>query len=74
MAKLEKTENAAKIAKLERQIKELEKTLSKSGFTGIVDRNSRKKNEDKLRKLSKELEKLKTDRKPAASKKNSKSK
>ena len=74
MAKIERTENNAKVAKLERQIKELEKILSKGGFTGIVDRNSRKKNEDKLRKLSKELEKLKSEKKPSKAKKNNKAK
>jgi hypothetical protein len=48
----------SKITKLERQIKEVERRLS-GGFSGIVDRKSRKRDEDKLKKLIKELNELK---------------
>ncbi len=48
-----------KIAKLERQIKELEKLLSGGNFSGLVDPDGRRRNEDKLRRLIKELEQLK---------------
>lgn len=48
-----------KITKLERQIKELEKRLSGGHFSGLVDREGRKRDEDRLRKLMKELEELK---------------
>lgn len=44
--------------KLEKEIADLEKKLAKDHFGGIVDRAGRKKKEDHLRKLKKELEKL----------------
>ena len=44
--------------KLEKEIAELEKTLSKDHFGGVVDKAGRRKKEDRLNKLKKELEKL----------------
>jgi hypothetical protein len=61
-----------RIAKLERQIKELEKMLSGGNFSGLIDPDGRRRNEDKLRRLTKELEQLKKaaeTRKPAKAKK-----
>ncbi|HHI02894.1 MAG TPA: hypothetical protein ENL22_05190 [candidate division Zixibacteria bacterium] len=55
---MDKISNISKITKLERQIKEIEKRLSGGGFKGLVDRNARKRDEDKLKKLIKELNKL----------------
>ena len=52
-------DNILKITKLERQIKEVEKRLVSGSFKGLVDRNARKRDEDKLKKLNKELDKLK---------------
>ncbi len=49
----------SKITKLERQIKEVERRLSGGSFNALVDRKSRKRDEDKLRKLTKELDELK---------------
>ena len=48
----------SKIEKLKRQIKEIEKRLEKSGFRGIVDKNVTRRDEDRLKKLRKELENL----------------
>ncbi len=53
---MDKTPN---IVKLERQIKEVEKRLASGSFTVLVDRKSRKRDEDKLKKLIKELDELK---------------
>ena len=44
--------------KLKRQIKEIEKRLEKSGFRGIVDKSIIRRDQDRLKKLRKELEKL----------------
>ena len=52
-------DNTLKITKLERQVKEIEKRLASGNFKGLVDRNARKRDEDKLKKLIKELDKLK---------------
>ncbi len=52
-------DNSLKINKLERQAKEVEKRLSGDNFKGLVDRNARKRDEDKLKKLNKEIAKLK---------------
>jgi hypothetical protein len=52
-----------RIRKIERQIEELEKKLSSGRFDGLLDRGSRKRDEDRLRKLQKELEKLKKESK-----------
>jgi len=54
-----------KIIKLERQIKELEKKLSAGSFNALVDRKARKRDEDRLKKLSKELEELTKPKKKA---------
>ncbi len=42
--------------KLERRIAELEKRLDTGNFRGLVDRENLKRDEDKLKKLRKELE------------------
>jgi len=47
-----------KIKKLEKEIKELEQKLEKNHFGGLFDRNARKKDENRLKKLRKELERL----------------
>jgi hypothetical protein len=47
------------IEKLEKEIKRLEEKLSKDHFGGLVDNSGRKRDEKKLFKLMKELEKLK---------------
>lgn len=52
----------AKIMKLERQLKEVEKRLASGSFNVLVDRKSRKRDEDKLKKLSKELDRLKKEK------------
>lgn len=52
-------DNSNKITKLERQIKEVEKRLSSGSFNVLVDRKSRKRDEDKLKKLIKEMDELK---------------
>ncbi len=48
----------SKIEKIKRQIKELETRLEKSNFRGVIDRNIIRRDEDRLKKLRKELEKL----------------
>jgi hypothetical protein len=52
-----------RIKKLEKEIKNLEEKLSKSHFSGLVDRAARARDEKKLRKLQKELEDLKKKKK-----------
>jgi len=44
--------------KLEKEIANLEKKLEKDHFGGLFDKNARKKDENRLRKLKKELEKI----------------
>lgn len=46
------------IEKLENEIKRLEKKLSKDHFGGLIDSSGRKRDEKKLFKLKKELEKI----------------
>lgn len=52
---------STKLEKLKRQIKEIETRLEKSNFRGLLDRNARRRDEDRLKKLRKELEKLSKD-------------
>jgi hypothetical protein len=51
----------SKRAKLERQIRELERKIAAGGFRGVYDHDSRKHDEDRLKKLRKELEKLENE-------------
>jgi len=44
--------------KLEKEIAQLEKKLQKDHFGGIIDKNARRKDETRLSKLKKELDKL----------------
>jgi polyhydroxyalkanoate synthesis regulator phasin len=48
----------SKIEKIKRQIKEIETRLEKSNFRGIIDQQTIRRDEDRLKKLRKELEKL----------------
>ncbi len=48
----------SRIEKLKRQIAELEKKIASGGFRDLVEKNSRKRDEDRLKKLRKELDKL----------------
>jgi hypothetical protein len=48
-----------RIKKLENEIRELELKLKKDHFGTLFDRNARRKEENRLKKLRKELEKLK---------------
>ena len=49
--------------KLEREIALLEKKLQKDHFGGIIDKNARRKDEIRLNKMKKELEKILKDTK-----------
>lgn len=51
------------IAKIEKEIEQLEKKLSKDHFSGLLNHAGRKKDERRLSKLRKELEKLRKERK-----------
>lgn len=48
--------------KLEKEIADLEKRLEKDHFGGLVNKDQRRKNENRLNKLRKELEKLKKEK------------
>ncbi|MFH2036519.1 MAG: hypothetical protein ABIJ45_08965 [Candidatus Zixiibacteriota bacterium] len=48
----------SKIEKLEKEIQRLEEQLEKNRFGGLFDKVTREREEKKLRKLKKELEKL----------------
>jgi len=48
----------SRIEKVKRQIKEIEARLEKSNFRGIIDQSIIRRDEDRLKKLRKELEKL----------------
>ncbi len=47
-----------RIEKLEKDIGRLEDKLSRDHFGGLIDKASRRRDENKLRKLKKELEEL----------------
>ncbi|UCD17128.1 MAG: hypothetical protein JSV44_11860 [Candidatus Zixiibacteriota bacterium] len=47
-----------KIKRLEREIEELENSMKKNPFGGLFDRAARKRAENRLKKLRKELEEL----------------
>ena len=49
--------------KLEKEIEALEKRLEKDHFGGLINKDQRRKNENRLNKLKKELEKLKKEEK-----------
>lgn len=49
--------------KLEKEIADLEKRLEKDHFGGLINKDQRRKNENRLNKLRKELEKLNNEKK-----------